>query len=570
VEQAHGRQIDRYIFGHPRGKYDSVTKFYVHFKHLMDGGAEPCQCVKCSVPAPKPKATPAEKRAPVAKRAPADIQSEWVEYDEPNPAQKYIELFRAMMEDPSRCRSSLFSVDENAGWQYELFNVHINRPAETSQVSHLPRKNELILFYEELLPLRVQESTQMIKLYDEKACHFLSVPKWRAGRVLGVSTDHQEFFDGRSNRHQQSSDVDPKFVLIELLPDDEETWARPKELRVPTTSTRPLSLLQELLHGLDQAEWDPSLMQAITLMNRMSLVQPYAFTMLTQETIDGDEPQKAAAEFRCDGIWIGAEKIVEGDVVRLLPTVEGNGVEEVLHITQISYIVEARKHGVFDGAPFLRGQIYTNNPPNPSAKPVVSIMDSEESIAARRLPPSVIGYNWYKSKPGNPTRTVPATRILGRLYQRKVLEQFVYSDDVSIGTDFVVEARRWAMSSGGDDFGTHGWLWMPIEDAEDANIYFGALRSGIDGKLHESHKAVRNGKRPRSAYDDSRSASSDQGSNGENVAAAMEKMSVVSGWDNQSETGEDEAGEFIRMALARTSEESDEDNAIPKRPRFEM
>lgn len=50
------KQVDRYVYGHPNGKFRSINEFYPHFKHLMDvGGPVGCPCKLCSGIATKTK-----------------------------------------------------------------------------------------------------------------------------------------------------------------------------------------------------------------------------------------------------------------------------------------------------------------------------------------------------------------------------------------------------------------------------------------------------------------------------------------------------------------------------------
>lgn len=50
------RDGDVYLWGHPSGRsYDSVKKFVVHLKWLVEGKQGECECVLCKPPPPRPK-----------------------------------------------------------------------------------------------------------------------------------------------------------------------------------------------------------------------------------------------------------------------------------------------------------------------------------------------------------------------------------------------------------------------------------------------------------------------------------------------------------------------------------
>jgi len=50
------REGDVYLWGHPSGRsYDSVSKFVVHLKWLVEEKNGECECVLCKPPPPRPK-----------------------------------------------------------------------------------------------------------------------------------------------------------------------------------------------------------------------------------------------------------------------------------------------------------------------------------------------------------------------------------------------------------------------------------------------------------------------------------------------------------------------------------
>lgn len=98
---------------------------------------------------------------------------------------------------------------------------------------------------------------------------------------------------------------------VETFPDpnnDVDKTASKQYKYVPLRQMRPFNQWQNLLRGIPEKRIDPSIQYAITCMVTVSLLEKYRFA--------GKWPY---ASIFCKGIYIGAELLIAGDAVRILP-----------------------------------------------------------------------------------------------------------------------------------------------------------------------------------------------------------------------------------------------------------
>ncbi|KFX94566.1 hypothetical protein O988_06225 [Pseudogymnoascus sp. VKM F-3808] len=521
-----GHHIDRYLFGHPKGKFDSPIKFFVHFKHLMSGGE-----------------TKYGQR--LSGRRTQGLQADILNI---NPAQKYIDLLYRSNNMKSQHLALDFDFNESTGWNYRLFNPYERYESILHDChSFQPRENEIVLFYNDESVVRLDEKTQYLKLFDEKTGKFGGWPKWEAGRVVSSPEPGQTGIEDLAFSASKRTKGPSPSICVEVLPSDSLSESTPTKLNVELRHIRPLSMLRELQHGQDQTLWESNIMPTAHIMSKLFPFEPCSFARIFPST---DSPEVASeslhAKFRCRGIWLGAEKIIEGDAVRLLPLDNQGIIDQVLVVGEISYVLEHLEAESPTGSIFFEGRCLTLTRPSPNSKPVVRSSSTYEDLKSQGLPPSMRGYTWYDSGSPETNCIIPPDRILGRCYEREALELMIYSSDLNIGLQGIQELRRWAMSK--QNSSGLGWTWPEncpgIERCAPLNeLRIGKHRAAeINDSFFGSNPI---GSRSGPGFKNSRGYDNFSNEGGSGV---LEKMSTISASVAQDDK-EDEADVFIREAL---------------------
>ncbi|KFY52155.1 hypothetical protein V496_08615 [Pseudogymnoascus sp. VKM F-4515 (FW-2607)] len=557
-----GTHVDRYLFGHPKGKFDSPIKFFVHFQHLMNGGEAECECVNCK--SNKSYQKPDGQRLPGRKP-----QALAVDVLDINPAQKYIDLlYRSHNMKARNLALSLdFDYNEPMGWSYRLFNPHVEYVSVLHDChSFQPRENEIVLFYSGESTVRMDESTQYLKLFDESTGKFGGWPKWEAGRVVSAPESGQTDLKDLAFSTLKGKTISTPSISIEVLPSDSLSQLTPTKLDVELSHIRPFSMLRELQHGQDQTLWENNIMPTAHMMCKLYPFDPYAFTRIFPSPgLQGAASDTLNAKFRCRGIWLGAEKIIEGDAVRLMPLDDQGVIDHVLVVKEISYVLEHLEAESPTGNLFFEGRCLTLTQPSPKSKAVVRPNSTYAELTSHGLPSCMRGYTWYDSEDPEMNGIFPPDRILGRCYEREAMELMIYASDLNIGLEGVGELRRWAMSQQNNN--VLGWIWPEDYPGTESHVKLHELRVG-------KHRAAENnvsfGSNPigslnRPGYKNPH----DFDNFGSEVGSgALEKMSTISASVTQDDK-EDEADMFIREALEGSfADDSSEINHVAKKLRI--
>ncbi|KFY41169.1 hypothetical protein V494_03177 [Pseudogymnoascus sp. VKM F-4513 (FW-928)] len=554
-----GAHVDRYLFGHPKGKFDSPIKFFVHFKHLMSGGQTECMCVNCK--SNKSYQKPDGQR--LSGRKSQVLTADVLAF---NPGQKYIDLLYRTHNMNGKHLSLDFNYSDPMGWNYRLFNPHVEYNSTLHDChSFQPRENEIVLFYNDESAIRMDERTQYLKLFNEKTGHIGGWPKWEAGRVVSVPEPGQTTIEHLAFSIPQKTKKAAPPICVEVLPSDSLSQSMPIKLDVELRHIRPFSMLRELQHGRDQTLWEDNIMPTTHMMSKLCPFEPCQFTRIH---LKSDSPEAASkslhAKFRCRGIWLGAEKIIEGDAVRLMPPDNNGIIDHVLVIEEISYVLEHLQAESPTTNIFLEGRCLTLTQPSPNSKAVVRPSFTYEDLAAQGLPRCLRGYTWYDSEDPEEIGKVTPDRILGRCYEREAMELMIYASDLNIGLEGVKELRRWAMSKQNNN--GLGWIWPEDYPGVESHVRLNELRIG-------RHRAVENNcapglnligsldrpgpKNPR-GYDDFGS---------EGGSGVLEKMSTISA-SAAHDDNEDEADMFIREAFGSSLADDAEINHVAKKLRI--
>lgn len=527
----------------------------------MNGGKTECECVNCK--SNKTYQRPDSQK--LSGRKPQGLSAHVLDI---NPAQKYIDLlYRSHNMKARNLALALdFNYNEPMGWSYRLFNPHVEYDSILHDChSFQPRENEIVLFYTDERAVRMDERTQYLKLFDKKTGKFGGWPKWEAGRVISAPEPGQTNVADLAASALKGTKVSAPSICVEVLPSDSLSQSTPTKLNVELSHIRPFSMLRELQHGQDQTLWENNIMPTAHMMSKLFPFDPCAFMRIFPSS---NFPEAASeslnAKFRCRGIWLGAEKIIEGDAVRLMPLDDQGIIDHVLVVKEISYVLEHLEAESPTGNLFFEGRCLTLTQPSPKSKAVVRPSFTYAELASQGLPPCMRGYTWYDSEDPEMNGIFPPDRILGRCYEREAMEIMVYASDLNIGLQGVQELRRWAMSKQNNN--GLGWIWPEDYPGTESHVQLNELRVG-------RHRAVENngslGPNPMGSLDrpgfKNPRGYDNLGSEGR--SGALEKMSTISASVTQ-DGKEDETDMFIREALEGSFADDAEINHVAKKLRI--
>lgn len=511
----------------------------------MSGGKAECDCVNCKSTKTYGSQRPAGHKVSAIKpsvhslgasaRVFVDVQT--------NPAQKYIDLLYRDQQRKTQHSALEFNCGDPIGWNYRLFNPHIEyKSAHHGCHSFEPRENEIVLFYEEQSAVRLEENTQYFKLFSETTQQFGGWPKWEAGRVISTPEPGQISLKDLHFSASGDQKKSTKKLCIEVLPSDTLSCSSPRRVNLNISHVRPFSMLRELQHGKHQNDWQDNIMPTAFMMSKLFLIKPCAFTRL----FSGADASVVASEslnakFRCRGIWIGGEKIIEGDVVRLMPLHNQTLIDRVLIVKEISYVYEYLEAVVPTGGAFLEGRCLTVTQPDSNSKAVVRSTSSYEELALQGLPKSMRGYTWYEVENPYFNCRLPPESVVGRCYEREAMELLIYAPDLNIGLDGVHQTRQWAMMKGHND--QRGWIWAEHRFETENNVRLNDLRVGRSRSL-ECGGALAGLSISGFDHQSFENPSVSGGDSHEGTYGRLGKMSIISG-----SVIEDEADKFVRQTL---------------------
>ena len=341
------------LFGHPTGRYyDSAVRFSVHFAWLQDDMPGNCTCVLCSgkKPAPiprfKPKPPPAavekvEKlrmprltnitrddsgsRSDSATRQERDRRQRTFEAmpntDEEGTEDVYKVLLLKLKKQGNTSRRT-FEIDihekDSMDWRAERKSMAQHLSSLSLQHSFVPRLGELVLwcpYWPEELDLVLNPETGQYQFYSAEQEQFLRFPDWHGGVIAATpanfATDGAVDFPDILSNPKKRNAYNASGFRIETFPDpnnDVEKSLSKQYRYVPLRQIRPMSHWQTLLRGIPERRLHPSFRYALTCMTTISLIERFQIT--------ADWPE---ASIHCKGVYLGAEFLVTGDAVRILP-----------------------------------------------------------------------------------------------------------------------------------------------------------------------------------------------------------------------------------------------------------
>ncbi|KAK5171110.1 uncharacterized protein LTR77_004254 [Saxophila tyrrhenica] len=506
AREADRKHVDRYIYGHPNGQFRSLAEFYPHFKHLMDyGGPAGCECKLCTGGSSrKPKsggtgsgAEGRPARAKPGKTAPTAKRRDQSESDGPRPQKREVvyaegvpDVYETLIEK-LRIAGPGGSVDEpieermSPDWRTGNATSKELLQEWRSLPGYAPRMGEIVLF------VRKINGGEVIALYDddEDSAHFqrydtqegqwLGHPRWEAGVVTQMPQEptlDQDLLDDIG----KALAVNDSGWRIEPLsqPGSENKPHARQSKYVPLHHIRPFTLWSECVSGLERDKWHPTILHAVTVASSLCVIDKFRFR--------GTWPH---ATVFAKGVYIGAELIMVGDTVRLLPRKSEQDediVTDVMVVTAIRFrfvnldlddtaIITPPPDSPYQTCLHISGRICTLDPTR-SFDGVGKV-----PIGPSELPSSLSGYGqWYHyHDPKRPLlkAEVPYTRVLGRCYEDKAFQAWLGDSkqlatkclppndtpvDISYGLEGITQARKYSQdrdSRIAAQGGGKTWFW---------------------------------------------------------------------------------------------------------------
>ena len=469
--------VDKYLFGHPLHRYfDSPNKFFPHFLHLMENGTnDGCSCVVCAskggkIPAlgahglPKvPLIVSKPRGRPRINEGPPPLDSEGTP-----------DIYRMLINKLEQNGTINVPIEEPMSLDWRVENKHLVEMLDrtANQPSWIPRLGELVLFVRDI-----------------------DNPTWEAGVVTQVAQEELQIED-LVKPLEKIYQVNYSGFRIEPISDPNSKIKRlSRQYKyVPLHHIKPFAFHDEVLQGPGQTKIHETIQNAKTLSSSLTLIGKYRFK--------GTWP---SSEIFCKGIYLGAELVVVGDTVRLLPKLSTASVTDILKITAIklrlSNLDKASRDDQSNGHPYncnvvIVGKAYTTDikKAGPNSQPVRSSFGL--------IPAEIHDYSkWYPLHPAAQSMEIPFMHILSRCYASKAMSLWfsssesdasnvaIQSTGLSSGLQGVLQARNYGrhhdkrlLSEG------RNWLWTDTRaEALDVDSI-----NGIEtAKYDESREAKR-------------------------------------------------------------------------------
>lgn len=478
-------RMDSYLYGHPnRRPFDSPNRFYPHFEYMMDnaGNTMGCPCTVCcgasgilprtnstgsaartrpasavssphfSLPVPPSRVTEASRNEAAPPTAPSLLKGrpkttstglDTTHVDEEGTPDVYRNLIDKLKRNTTL--DELIEQTLSPDWRAEQELLPKLLEDIRNNEQWMPRSGDVVLFVRNL-PAGVKfvrhEITSDIQLYDTRSGECFGVPLWEAGVVSQTSSQTTKV--DLHDSGESETNVTQSGVRIEPFPglnaSDKSLSKRHKY--VALRQTRPFILWSDLLDNIDETDWHPTVMNALTAASTLSLMVNYRFR--------GTWPN---AIVYSHGIYIGFEMLAVGDTVRLIPGAKSEQTvcTDIMVIKSIrlkwTNLDKASSNDFDESEPYkseiwIYGCAYTTDPAR---------SDKQWLTDQNKLPPKAADeYGpWYPLHPASKELAIPCARILGRLHEREALSFFLtapQTDPPSLdtGRQALQEARNYS------------------------------------------------------------------------------------------------------------------------------
>ena len=303
------------------------------------------------------------------------------------------------------------------------------------QHSFVPRIGELVLWFThhpDDVDIVYNPKVGGYQFYSPERRQFHGFPRWRGGVVTERPSidDNIDFPDVLCVVNRKDS-LNRAGFRVETFPDpnDDLDKSASKQFKyIPLRQIRPLNQWQTVLRGIPEKKLEPSIQYALTCAVSVSLVEKYRFS--------GKWPH---ASISCKGIYIGAELLIQGDAVKIIPSRQDGSTDlskctDVLVISDIRlHLLDLDQEHTENTSPLLGkrtsitlvGKAYTLDPErdysqssNPSTFQVPPQPIPTETIMHALPTVGAAAYgDWYALHAPDKKYEITFDRVLGRLYE---------------------------------------------------------------------------------------------------------------------------------------------------------
>ncbi|KAI9877553.1 MAG: hypothetical protein M1830_003601, partial [Pleopsidium flavum] len=348
------------------------------------------------------------------------------------------DLYSAMMQELFRVRKLDTTFDEprSMDWRVERTMLPIMVDKIHKQPSFIPRVGELVLWCRDLDgEIAYDPWMKEFKMHDPKTEKYTGYPQWMCGTVAQVPNEEVQIEDLVTETKKQNA-INVSGFRVECLPDPNDyTKGYSKQYSyVPLHHIRPLNFWQEILHGIPEGDWHPSIFHGLSVMASMCVVKPFRFA--------GTWP---SCNVFCKAMFVGAELFFVGDTVRLIPAQSQAKITDVLHIEKIFVKwanLEVNADGVVDESSasnlglHLLGHAYTSD-----EKRSYKGMTLERDEDTGKYPLGMEGYDrWYYMQRPDSLHDYTYDRILGRCFEAEAMMLWSAKEEPTL--DFGLQGTR--------------------------------------------------------------------------------------------------------------------------------
>lgn len=356
--------------------------------------------------------------------------------------------------------------NESMDWRAERTKLAEFIEGFSLQPAYLPRMGEVVLWTPDFEgELAWNPTANCLQIYSPAKKQWMGTPKWRAGIIGQVPEEDTVLQDLYSTTHKDSG-VNYSGFRVETFPDPlsvDKSYSLHYQY-VPLKCIKPFNAYEMFLQGTPQQTLHPSIQYAMTIMSSFSLLDKFHFK--------GTWPN---ASIYCRGIFLGAELLVVGDIVRLKPKGFDTPLQSQSTVTDVMVIDEIRLDlAQCDDNPQsphlaerirvrVRGKVYTNIVERALyARPAffkdIKPMDPDEVVDAFQYI-GMGGYGaWYRLWPDK-SAEVSQDMILGRCYEPDALQLLFGSLSLSFDFHGIRNGRAYSRQTDERIAPDQDWFW---------------------------------------------------------------------------------------------------------------
>lgn len=317
------------------------------------------------------------------------------------------------------------------------------------QSAFIPRVGELVLWTQKLNgdEIAYNEANGTFQMYCRRRERFTGFPKWRAGVIAQIPEETVTLQDAYEKTDKRQN-VNMSGFRVETYPDpnsDDKTLSFQYSY-IPLCNIRPLNYWDIILQGYPENNFHPSIKYALTIMSSFSMLDKYNFK--------GEWPDAAIYS---RGLYLGAELLIQGDSVCLMPqkpitpSTPPPEVTDVLVINSIRLELsscDANPNSPLLAqamTPYVYGKAYTNSRDNAyhgqGLKPT-SLTDEEVIDAFNTTGMKKYGH-WYPMHGPDSQLRMSLSNIIGRIYESDYMQVMFGDRSFGLEHESVVNGRQY-------------------------------------------------------------------------------------------------------------------------------